>query len=214
MHLSKDKIAYAIEHFNELLPYPAIDFAVFNVFQIHPRHNEEREAILSMRMEAVEHLFEAGLKRKKLGFELRNGIVRGDFGRSYWNLVEQLEKRGSYSLSRDTKDSIKMSFEGILETLKHETGKNLPAFTSKLLHWTFPNAFPMRDAESLKKMHLGGADYGRVTDFYLELGKELQMKMSELKKWLVAIDSESLPPGLRAPYSWVRVVDKWLWLPG
>jgi hypothetical protein len=214
MGLSRE-IETAVKDFNRLLPFPAVDFVLLKAFQINPENRDEREGILSMRMEAIDYLFETGLRRKKVNPKDRNVIVKSDFNQFYWELVEQRKKNGPYQLIENTKNQIKADFEHALKILESKTGMNFPAFTSKFLHWTFPDAFPMLDTESLRTMRLGHeSDYGSVTDYYLKLADKLQMKTSDLKKQLVEIDFESLPRGLKARYSWVRVVDKWLWLRG
>jgi len=215
-----NEIEATVNEFNRLLPYPAIDFAVHKIFQIDPGNPQERPSVLSMRMETINSLFQSGLGFLKT--PIRNNLARGAFNRSYWELVELRNGDDHYELSDDRKDIIAGDYDKVLSALKsgledagYTKDKHFRAFASKLLHWTFPETFPMQDKNSLKAMRLKPEGrYGSVVDFYLTLGGKLEMQMSDLKKKLEEIDQESLPEGLKASYSWIRVVDKWLWLKG
>lgn len=128
-----------------------------------------------------------------------DSLARNNFNRSYWELVERSKQEGPYEISGEKRNTIADDFKSILNTLILQTEsmelnkRNFQAFTSKLLDSTCPDAFPIRDKNSLKAMKsmgLRAAEYGGVIDYYLSLGEKLQMEMSVLKKWLVKIDQD------------------------
>jgi hypothetical protein len=89
-------------------------------------------------MEAINSIFQAGLY---VGAEFRDGLVRCDFNRSYWELVERHKRNGLCELSEDTKCFIDSDFKSFLLALRaglRDAGYNkereFPSFASKLLH--------------------------------------------------------------------------------
>ncbi len=217
-------IKSTVERFNSLLPYAAGDLIVSQVFKQNPTTGEERPTLLSMRMETINSVFQGGLRLKPT---YRHGIVKGSFCQYYWQLVG--DTKAAVELSEDTKDAINGIYNrtlseprGALETSSYQGPRKLfPTFVSKLLHWTFPRGFPMQDNFSMNTMREVAKNnmfsftksYDSVIRFYVQLEKKLEGSNDfDVKEKLEKFDYESQPEGLKERYSWIRVIDKWLWL--
>jgi len=224
--------------FNRHLSYVAGDSAIRYVFDREPRRERERPAILSMRLETIISLFQ-GMRYKMPPPEIRGKLSESEFGEYYWKLVERNTKK-PYELRRDQSADIAESFtealsklESSLEGEGFERAKRFPAFMSKLLHWSFPRGFPIRDQQSLKTMacaarentlglkkcsqHYLSRNYIGVVDFFLLLRQQLERSAGlDVLARLEEFDytSQAVPGRLRERNTWLRVVDKWLWLRG
>jgi hypothetical protein len=169
--------------------------------------------------------------------EVRHELASGDFARYYWEtLVDgNLDKLSSlpvYNVLRGLgEETLEQIFLETLGALPMRRGRriNEPVFCSKLLHWTFPAAFPMMDKKALTAireeagkigMHPVPEDLREPTDprayrvvlnFYTGLEEKLK---PEEREQLEKDDFKGQPEGLKVDNSWVRVIDKWLWLRG
>jgi len=230
------EIQKGIRLFNHLLPYAAGDFVLCKVFQRDPRNRHERPVVLSMRIEAIIFIFQA--MRQKPSSKTRSNLTkRNEFSRYYWKLFEY-NKREPYEFCEDQREKITQAFNEIhsrlVKSLKvagyHGPQRRFPTFASKLLHCSFPKAFPIRDTQSLNRMSSVAKrngfclsrnyldhEYAGVVDFYLILGKKLERSYgSRVKEQLVEYDysSQPVPESLKVRNTWLRAIDKWLWLKG
>jgi len=160
-------------------------------------------------------------------------LAASDFAPYYWddlvkNGRDRLSGASARTLQSMKTDMVSM-FTKTLEELSSVLTKNQPVFCSKLLHWTFPEAFPIMDRNVLKTIgdehqEIGmkpmpehwSSDrveaYKRVVDFYSYLEDQLGPSG---KGALEEADFHSQPMDpIRVRYGWLRVVDKWLWLRG
>lgn len=214
MSFDLESIRESIRKFNECLPYCAQDFIVDDCFHMSSRNWNHRCAILSVRVEALASLFLA----TGAGVDARHRLATGSFVNYYWDLVSH-NKDIFTSLSKDV-----TTFSEMLEKVHDSIQRKEGVLVSKLLHWSFPKTFPMMDENCCtaieSKNHLTeGAltrldserRYERVIDFYLRLHGMLGPTGEQ---GLEEYDYESQPKGLKVQHSWLRVVDKWLWLEG
>ena len=133
-------------------------------------------------------------------------------------------------------ERVKSSFSDILGVLKdglqeahgnvlgatQVDAKRQPSFCSQLLHWTFRETFPMIDSNVIaaidKMCESVGMNplpndsksdaakaYPHLVDFYKRVEESRELG----RMYLVDLDHEKQPDDLlRAPNSWLRVVDK------
>jgi hypothetical protein len=177
------------------------------------------------------------LSRTKEPEKYRHKLATGSFGTYYWNelILKHQDKLSSKLLGESRYAALKTfqvkRLDEIFKSTKDaiNTNKNQAVFCSKLLHWTFPWVFPMMDKNVLKairkeapKLGIGQVKktpekptaesaYAAVLSFYA--GLEERPKWQDGKQ-LEEYDQSSQPAGLKVPNSWIRIVDKWLWLKG
>ena len=228
-----DRILAAVKSFNGRPLYPAIDFAVYRIFHI-PLEGNPKDRLLLARIEATEYLFQAGLRRQGITKDKIQDLGResGEFAQYYWTLVKDIPS--TYELSARSREDILAQFRATLSRLRGQLGladiersSACSAFTSKLLHWTFPDAFPITDTRSrkgisqmsrdvslpLKRSSISGCggEYDKLLRFYLDIRHELR---EERLAVVLKEDEDDLPAGLKVRYSWLRVLDKAMWMLG
>ena len=226
-----------VREFNESLSFVTGDFAIRQIFQTSPRDHRQKAPVLIMRIDATAFLFQG--MTYKLSSEVRDKLAKRQFGRHYWKLVA-LDKSNPYRICPSQKTRLSSTFQKTVDALEdslieagHEgKSRRFPTFVSKLLHVSFPNGFPIRDALSLNAMvvvakkesfsdyltrsHLG-QDYDGVIEFFLQLRRRLQKSYgNDITKELERFDydSQRLGKDLKVRNTWLRVIDKWLWLKG
>jgi hypothetical protein len=225
-----EEIESAVKKFNACLPYRAWDYMVYRVFQDAsevPRDSSERSALLSLRIETLVLAFKVRSMVNYSADTIRHQLATENFARYYWKLIE-MDASELSDLSENNSEFVTHEFLETLGEMSRAVGKNSQAsFCSKLLHWTFPCAFPMIDSRVrdavMRKYRAVGIDslpnnwgltpvgtYSGLVDFYLKV----EEKIGEREK-LVDFDFETQPKDLmRIRNSWLRVIDKWLWLEG
>ena len=217
--------------FNESVLDPAIDFAVHQVFRTSL--GEDNSRVLVTRMKAIDILFHAGLHEKDRRIK---EVAEGEFGKHYWTLVEH-DREDPFKLSDDVAKKFGKTLSILTESLRKTSSYS--AFVSKLLHWSFPQAFPMTDSRarnaisrlaknncSLREklghnwsqtLFKGKAEHVRNYEGVIAFYRWLEGTLGESYLEQIRLkDLETLPKSLRPEqaYSWLRVVDKWLWLKG
>jgi hypothetical protein len=214
MNPNLEDVRESIRKFNDILPYCAQDFIVRNCFDRDSDDWDERCTILSTRVEALASAFRA----TRAGTPARHELASGAFGKYYWNLVD-FKKENLRSLSEHNTPL----FSEALDEVGHSINRREGVFVSKLLHWSFPCAFPMMDGRSYNTVRSHSRErlpewrmarqherYGYVVKFYVSLQDTLgEDALMELERY----DQET-QRGLKSSNTWIRVVDKWLWLEG
>jgi len=231
------EIKEAVSTYNRRLSYVAGDSAIRRIFDIEPRNENERPTILLMRLETTIFLFQA-MTYKKPTPEIRTKLVKSEFAEYYWKLFEH-NARKPYELCREQSEDIVKRYDEALYKLEislrgdHGEVRRFPTFVSKLLHCGFPQGFPIRDQRSVKAMACLAKDnqlslkrssqnylsrnYAGVVDFFLSLRRLLEKSegnnvVARLEEFDYA--SQNIARRFKVRNTWLRVIDKWLWLRG